>query len=145
MALSRVSPAGDWPAEILEAARETFNGHLTLYRPGEPGTYDSKTNTFAGGTPDEVLIADRPARAQHIRLPQEYNDGNGWGTKRRYRFQCEILEDDPAITKGLFVRFSGGRDPELEKVAFQVVSATNSSHAALRTIETVSELARVPA
>lgn len=142
MALSPISSPDSWPDEILEAAREFFNGSLSIYVPGEPGTYDPVTDTTTGGTPDVAVISDRPARAQHLRSPQDFNDGNGWDVKRVYRFQCEILAGDPSITKGMVARFTGGRDPELAKVEFQVVSATNSSHAALRTVEAVSELSR---
>lgn len=142
MALSPITSAGDWPVLILEAAREFFNGTLTIYTPGEPGTYDPVADATTGGTPDVVVIGDRPARAQHLRSPQDFNDGTGWDVKRVYRFQCEILPGDPSITKGMVARFTGGRDPELAKVEFQVVSATNSSHAALRTVEAISELSR---
>lgn len=142
MALSPISPAGDWPALILETAREFFNGSLDILLPGEPGKYDPVEDEITGGTPGVAVISGRPARAQHLRAPQDFNDGTGWDVKRVYRFQCEILDGDPSITKGMFARFSGGRDPELAKVEFQIVSATNSSHAALRTIEAISELSR---
>lgn len=142
MALSPIAPAHSWPDGILEAAREFFNGSLSIYIPGEPGAYDPVTDTMTGGTPDVAVIADRPARAQHLRSPQDYHDGSGWDVKRVYRFQCEILPGDPSITKGMVAKFTGGRDPELAKVEFQVVTATNSSHAALRTVECVSELSR---
>lgn len=142
MALSLSNSSAGWPELILETAREFFNGTLDIYLPGEPGTYDPVTDETTGGTPDVPVITGRPARAQHLRAPQDFNDGNGWDVKRVYRFQCEILADDPSITKGMVARFSGGRDPELAKVEFQVVSATNSSHAAVRTIEAVSELSR---
>lgn len=142
MALSPLTPADDWAELILETAKETFNGLITIYRPGTPGTYDPVTDTTVGGTAESIVLGPRAARAQHLRLPQEFNDGTGWDVKRRYRFQFEILDGDPSITKGLYARFSGGRDPELAKVEFQIASATNSSHAALRTVEAVSELAR---
>lgn len=131
-----------WEHEILEAARETFNGFITISRPEAPGIYYPATGEYTDGSPGAVLIADRPARAQHIRLPEEKADGDGWQTKRRYRFQYEILPGDPSITKGLVVTYRGGLDPELAKMTFQVVWATNSSHAALRTVETVTEGAR---
>lgn len=141
MALPRVSSDSSWSGEILEAAREFFNGTLTITKPGTPGQLQPD-GTRGPSTPGETVIAPRPARAQHLASPTETNDGNGWDTRRRYRFQCEILPGDKAITKGLVVTFDGGRDPELEKMTFQVLWATNSSHAAVRTIEAITEGAR---
>jgi hypothetical protein len=141
MALSPVRSESDWSAEILEAAREFMNGELRVMKPGTPGTYDPATDEATGGTEPSVVIDWRPARAQHLRMPVETNDGNGWTSRRRYRFQCEILDGDPLIKKGLYVEYRGGKDPVLAEFAFQVVSAVNSSHAALRTIETITEAA----
>ncbi|WP_217182701.1 DUF6093 family protein [Streptomyces sp. AC495_CC817] len=147
MALSRPpSPfADDWPDEILEGAREEFNGLITIRLPGEPGAYDPVTNPDAIGEPGDIVIGPRPARAQHLRTPRSYNDGNGWQTTFAYQFQCEILPGDPSITKGLVVTFSADpekeplRDPELAKMTYQTVFATNSSHAAVRTINCNTE------
>lgn len=145
--LSPITGDASWPDEILEAAKEFFNGLLTITKPGKAGAYDPVTDTYTGEgyVAPVVLISNRPARAQHISSPREANSADGWDVERRYRFQCEILTGDPSITKGLVATFSGGRDPELAKMTFQVVSATNSSHAALRTVECVTELARASA
>lgn len=131
--------APSWSEEILDAARWTFNGELTVIKPGAPGSFNPVTDTETGGTPDATIVGWRPARAQHIRLPIENNDGNGWTSRRRFRFQCEIRPGDPAIQQGMVVRFRGGNDPTLALFAYQVVSAVNSSHAALRTIECITE------
>lgn len=135
----------DWPDEILAVARQQFNCVIDVIDPtrvvDEP--YDPITDT--GGTSAPlVVIADRPARVQHIRLPLEQSGASEWGTKRRYRVQCEILTGDALIRKGFMVRVRGGRDPVLSRFALQVLSASNSSHAALRTIETITEYGAVP-
>jgi hypothetical protein len=133
----------DWPDEILEEAREEFDGELVIREPGTHGERDPITGAYAPFILGAVVLTARPARAQHIRLPLDSNDGNGSQARRRYRFQCEILPGDAAVTQGLVAYFTGGRDPELAKMTFQVRMATNSSHAALRTIETITEAARV--
>lgn len=145
MALARVRDEAEWPDEIRDAAIEEFTGELEIRLPGTPGEYNPQTGEIDGGTPGTVILSRRPARAQQIRLPEESSSGQGWETSRRYRFQCEILPGDQPVTKGLNVRFFGGRDPELPKMVFQVIWATNSSHAAIRTLECQTEGARLGA
>ena len=61
-------------------------------------------------------------------------------TKRAIRFQIELRAGDPVITTGLTVRVDdGGKNKQLEQFAYTVQSSVNSSHAALRTIEAISE------
>ncbi|UOE45881.1 DUF6093 family protein [Agromyces larvae] len=128
---------GDWSAEILDEVRQEFNGELTLLDPsvavpvGDP--YDPETG-LGGETTFATVIAARPGRAQQFQLPLERAASGQWITKRRYRFQCEIKADDPLIEKGMLLKWSGGKDPVLSKLTFTVLAATNSSHAALRTI-----------
>ncbi len=138
----------DWPEEILEAAREFFNCTIDVILPGKNGKYNPDTDEYTGEgyVPDTTILEGRAARAQHIRLPLEQSGAYEWATKRRYRFQLELLEADPTIRKGMVVRVrAGGRDPVLEHFAFEVASASNSSHAALRTIETLTEFGVSPA
>jgi hypothetical protein len=142
MALSPVSSGSDWSAEILDGAKGEFNGELRIMLPGAPGVYRPVADEVDGGTEALVVIDWRPGRAQHIRLPLEINNGDGWNTERRYRFQCEILDGDPLIPQGSYVEFRGGKDPSLHDFTFQVTSAVNSSHAALRTILTATESAK---
>lgn len=137
--------ATSWEQEIHDGAVEEFDGEIEVRKPGTPGTpgsFDPVTGTKDPDTPGDVVLSRRAARAQQIRLPLESSDGNSWQTRRRYRFQCEILPGDPSVTKGLVVKFFGGRDPELPKMTFQVSWATNSSHAPVRTIETLTEGSR---
>lgn len=147
MALSRPPSkfAESWPDEIAAAAREEFNGLVTVSKPGTVTGYDPITNPNGTYVPGEIVIPPRPGRAQNLSSPREYNDGNGWQTELTYQFQCDILAGDPSITKGLIVTFSADpekgplRDPELAKMSFQVAFATNSSHAAVRTIMCATE------
>ncbi|MDL5351094.1 DUF6093 family protein [Microbacterium sp. zg-YB36] len=140
MPLSPIPTAAHWSDVIAEAARTMFNGEARVMLPGTPGTYDPITDTVTGGTPPTVAQDWRPARAQHVGMPLETSDGNGWSTKRRFRFQWDLLPDDPIITKGMYVEYRGGKDPSLARFDYQVLSAVNSSHAALRTVEAMSEL-----
>jgi hypothetical protein len=138
----------DWPEEILEVARDFFNCTIDVILPGKPGKYDpiTDTNTGEGYVAPTTILEARAARAQHIRLPLEQAGAYEWSTKRRYRFQIELLAADPVVRKGMVVRVrAGGRDPVLENFAFEVASASNSSHAALRTIETLTEFGVSPA
>lgn len=144
MALRRPPKDEDWPEEILEAARSQCNSVISVYADdGVAGTYDPKTDTRTGGTPDSVLIQSRPARIQHLGAPSEVASSFAWENKRRYRFQIEMLEADPDIPKGAYVKVEdGGRNPKLVGPAYQITSAGNSSHAALRTILASTEAAR---
>src|SRR5690606_35515511 len=113
-----------------------FNGELQVVKPGKPGRLKfGEEGGRERGTDEAIIIDWRPARAQHVRLALEQAGSAEWATKRRYRFQCEMLPSDPIITKGMLVRFRGGNDATLASFTFQVISASNSSHAALRTIE----------
>lgn len=138
--LSPIPTADSWPDEIAALARTEFAATIDVIIPGTPGKYDPKNDTRTGGTADIVLIEARPARAQHLRQPAETSGAGEWSTKRRYRFQIDLLPGDPLIEKATIVRVrSCPRDPSLTQYAFQVVNASNSSQAALRTIETVTE------
>ncbi len=134
-----------WAEEIAALARTEFRTVIDIVTPGTRGTFNSKTDSFEGGTPDVVVIAERPARAQHLRQPLDQSGSKEWGTKRNYRFQIDMIAGDPLITKGMVIRVrSAPRNPSLTSFAFQVASAANSDNAALRTIETTTEFAAVP-
>lgn len=147
--LSPVVDTDNWGEEILEDAREFFNGRIEVLDPSniietpfDPDTDeggDSSLEIVLTNDPDDP-VRGRPARIQHLRLPLE-NAGSGeWATKRRYRMQVEILPGDPVLQKGQIVNvLDGGKDPSLEAFSYTLVSAANSSHAALRTLETVTE------
>ena len=137
-------PADSWSDEIAAAAEEMMNGVIDVYIPGEPGEYNPITDEIEGGTPDQVIVNASKARIQHLAGPAEAAGSAEWATKRRFRFQIPLQAGDAPITKGMLVRVvDGGRDPGLESYSYTVLSAVNSSHAALRTIEAVTEGAPV--
>ncbi len=127
--------------EILDAAREFMTGRIEVIDPSNviETPYDPITDT--GGTAEpEVLIANRPARIQQLNMPSESASSGEWATKRRVRFQVEILDGDPTLRKGLIVRvLDGAKDPTLEEFRYTISSAINSTQAALRTLECVTE------
>jgi hypothetical protein len=131
----------DWGAEIAEEARTEFRGSIVIEKPGKPGVWDPKTQTFDdSGTPATEIIPERPARIQPYNQAIANSDGNGYTVRRRIRFQQDILPDDPIIKKGSVVRvIDGGRDHTLASFVYPVISAINSSSAAQRTIETSTE------
>ena len=134
MALAPIDTETHWADEIRDIAIEEFDAEITIRKPGKPGEYDPVTGTYGDEEEGELLIDSRIGRAQNLRSPLDYNDGNGWQTKLDYRIQFDMREDDPSITKGMVVTVSGGRDPELEKMTFHVGFATNSTHMAVRTV-----------
>jgi hypothetical protein len=134
MALSRPNFTAHWSDEIRDDAIEFFTAKITVKHPDGPGTFNPTTGTVTPGASGAVLIKDRIGRAQNLRSPIDFNDGNGWQTKLDYRIQIDARPGDPSITKGLIVLVSGGKDPELQKMTFHVGFATNSTDMAVRTI-----------
>lgn len=129
MSLPRRASIEDWSSEIEALAREQRNGKIVVYKPDR-----------------SVIIAERPARIQNVRATPEVATSIEWSTKRFYRFQVELRPDDPHIPAGSIVRVTdGGKDHTLVDYVYEVLSASNSSHAALRTIETVTNLKPSPA
>lgn len=133
MQLPALTDDSDWSAEITEDAVGEMNGRIGVYAPGDR---DDLTE----------VMAPRRARIQQIRRPVQAVGADEWTIVRDFVFQVEILPgdadltDDQIIRKGLIVRvFDGGKDQWLERFAFPVLNAVNSSHAALRTIQCTSE------
>lgn len=139
--LPPITSGDDWLAEIAAEALKEFTASIMVILPGFSGRYDPELDAHVGADTGSVALAERPARIQHIRLPLETAGSAEWATRRRYRFQVELRPGDPVITKGMIVVVTdGGRDPNLEAFTYEVISATNSSHAAIRTIETITEM-----
>lgn len=130
-------PAG-WQDVIASVAAEYMNGVIQIVNPSAALTpYDPVTGQ--GGEPQQTPIFEGPARIQHIRFPRETPGTYQWGANRYFRFQIDY---DPAveIQKGFTIYVTdGGRDVTLEALRFEVISAVNSSHRAVRTIEAVTD------
>lgn len=93
----------------------------------------------------DVILKDRPARVQQLRTPTVFSDSGELANKRAFLFEIELREGDPIIKRGMLVRVTdGGRDPQLKSYGFTVTNSVNSSEAAIRTIETISELNIMP-
>jgi len=132
----------DWPDEIAAAARDEFNCTIDITDPNTVTTtdYDPTTDT-GGGSTVLTIMTDRPARMQQLHIPQEAITPGVAGKKRDVRFQIDLLPDDPIIRSGFIVRVrSTTRNQKLLRFAFVVNSEINSSHAALTTIETTTDL-----
>lgn len=109
--------------------------HGSHFRKATISVFDGRTTILAG----------RPARVQQQRSPAVATDSGQHIAKRAFLFEIELRAGDPVIKKGMLVRVTnGGRDPQLENYGFTVTNSVNSSEAAVRTIETITELDVLP-
>ena len=115
-----------WSQEIGAAAEEYMNVEVKFY--------DSA----------KTLKLTTKARVQHLRNPIDISTSTAMATKRNIRLQIPLSAASTFIVKGWLVQVDGGNDPSLESITLTVLSAINSSHAALRTIECQSELVATP-
>lgn len=142
-ALPSLREPSDWTAPITAMVKAHMRGVIDIYDPktaATSGHYDPTTDAQPTSAAVKILSA-RAARIQPIRTDQILNDAGEFVIQRFVRFQIELLADDPALHEGLIVRVTdGGKDTVLTKFAFQVLSAVNSSDAAVRTIETVAQM-----
>jgi len=116
-----------WEAEIAAEAIGEMNAVIRIY---------------TSVTDETVIVDNRPARLVVIERPQQILGTDQWNVERRTRIQIELKQDDPLFLKGMIVRvLDGGRDPSLERYAFEVMITTSDSHAAVRTLECISEFA----
>ena len=92
------------------------------------------------------ILFQGSARVQQIRQPQDASTTYEWSAQRNFRFQIDYdLVAGVNISKGNFIRvLSGGRDATLYHMPFEVLSAVNSDHRAVRTIETTTSGAILP-
>lgn len=107
--------------------------------------------TFKFYSSDKSLKLTTKGRFQHKRAPLDASSATSWGTKRAGHGQVPLDAIAGQISKGWIAQIGPGvddrtgaaiplRDPTLALVSFTVQSAVNSSHAALRTVELISEL-----
>jgi len=103
----------------------------------------------------KVLKLTTKGRFQHKRSTLDASNATAWETKRAAHVQIPLTAIAGLVSKGWIAQISAGvddatgatiplRDPTLALVSFTVQSAVNSSHAALRTVELMSELAPTP-
>lgn len=127
-----------WSDTIAEVAEQFMNATIQVLEPsgGEP-TYNEALKDYV--MPEPVVLVECVARIQHVRVPNPQNTEYQWSMGRHYRFQVPYSDVEGLyIRKGLIVKvLDGGRDAELNDLLFEVLGATNSSHRAVRTIETV--------
>jgi hypothetical protein len=141
MPLPRRSFVSDWRAPIIEADKKEMRGVISIHVSGDaPDSYDPFQDS-GGRRSKRYLVENRAARIQHLRAPADASTDDQWQMKRSFRFKIELLPGDPVIPQGAIVRvIDGGEDPTLVAYQFTVTSAVNSSSAATRTIEAVSEM-----
>jgi hypothetical protein len=147
MSLPARTAPGDWPAVIENIAKRYRRAIISVFNPSD--VLDTRYNPLAdtGGKSTMVaVIENRAARIVPISVPREFEGKQEWATKEFFHVQIELLGADPLLTKGLILRVvDGGKDATLEQYAFTVISAVNSSDAALRTIKCVSGMIPVAA
>ena len=146
VAISR--PGADWPDRILEVAKRFMNAEVCFYEETEPATpYNPVTGE--GGATGIRIIWRGHARVQHLRAPREFATTYQAEATRFFRFQIDPNEtwdgsSVPFLPQGVKARvIAGGRDSDLESLAFVTTSAINSSHMAVRTVELSSNMTSV--
>jgi hypothetical protein len=137
---SLVRASGHWSDVIGQVAEEYFNGVIDIFTVSE-SVEPFNPETGEGGNEVETFIATGvPARIQHLREPRPVTATYEATTYRRVRFQVNLATyGSLAIPEGARIRIAdGGKDPELVGRIAVVTSAVNSSHAAVRTIEGIT-------
>lgn len=121
-----------WEDEIAEAASQFMTAEIVVF-----------TKLPISGA--NILFRGL-ARVQQIQQPRDESTTYEWSTQRHFRFQ--LVYADVAginIAKGNTIRvLSGGRDESLYTLAFEVLSAINSDHRAVRTIEATTNGSALP-
>lgn len=116
-----------------------MNGEVEWFTPGPPLVPFSPT-VPGSGVPTEVEIATTAARIQQLREPREANSAYQATEYRRIRVQIPFSDIALNIQKGVRGRITdGGKDPNLVGIILTVSDARNSSWAALRTVECLTE------
>ncbi len=141
MALPTPASTIEWSSVIRDALLPQLTASIEVWDPKSRTStpYDPVTDT--GGTTTPVLVmAARPASIQQVRYTVQSAGADGWGTKRYYRFQIELIDGDPLVSEGYEIHvIDGGNDPSLVTHRFQVLASGDSSFAALRDIEAVTD------
>ncbi|QIK61804.1 hypothetical protein G7068_16185 [Leucobacter viscericola] len=131
------------PALGVNAWQEDVENVAAQFRKAVISIFDS-TQEDASGNPT-AIISRRPARVQQVRNPSISHDSGQQLVKRPFQFEIELRPTDPIIRKDMLIRVHfADRDPNLCHYGFTVTDSVNSSEAALRTINTLTELAVLP-
>lgn len=134
------TPRTDWQDVILDTARQFMNGEVCFYR--IVGGSDDLPEIGQPGTPATVEVLWKgKARIQHLRAPRRDSTEYQASDSRSFRFQLDPLDEPPIVHAGTKARVTnGGRDSSLETYSYQVESAVNSSHMAVRTVELTADM-----
>ena len=125
----------DWSAEVARSAEANMKANVSLY--------DSVSNP--GAEPTLTHLATSKATIMTLSISDAIVGGQ-WITKRTVNVRIPLSAYAEPITAGLLLRVNDGhRDPTLEQYAFTVLASANSSDAAVRSIDLMSELVVVPA
>lgn len=115
----------DWSDEIAAEAIGEMNAAIRVY--------DSAEN---------IIVDNRPARLAVTERPMQILGTDQWNVMRRLRVQVENRVGDPIFAKGFTIRvLNGGKDATLARYAFTIMTNVSDSHAAVRTLECISEWA----
>ena len=125
MRLPDPATLSDWSDEIAAEAIGEMNGAIRVY-----------------GRDATVIVDNRPARMVITERPMQILGTDQWNVMRRLRVQIENKADDPIFEKGFTIRaLDGGKDVTLTRYAFTIMTNVSDSHAAVRTLECISEWA----
>lgn len=126
VAFPTMPDVSNWPQIIADGAEKFMNGTIQIFVPNS-------------GNPPTILYEGK-ARIQHVRRTEEVNGSYELNYYRNVRFQIPLEDSPDSIATGYRVRITnGGRDPDLVNTLYRIESIKNSSHAAVRTIETVGD------
>lgn len=137
-----------WEDEIKDAALPYMDAIVQIYDPNTTSATDYVPEDDTGGVATPTLLWEGAARIQQVKAPVNQSTEYQWAVGRNYRFQCNYDEGLSAIfiRKGLMIQvISAPRDSSLTKMHYQVVTATNSDHRAVRTIECITDGLEHPA
>ena len=129
---AEMSYDANWPLEIAAAVLPFMTATAKFYDP-------------TSATPTEAVLTSA-ARAQPFRLQTDASTETNWANKRLVRLQLPLDATTGIIEQGWACQLEGCADPTLNMVTLIVVSAINSSHAAIRTViceTSMNETARI--
>jgi len=129
----------DWEDEIAEDAFTEFNATIDIQDPNTLTTvpYDPVTGEGGYSVP-QVIAAGIPARLQQVKSPRAVDTTYDYSEYRPYRVQTRMVDVPGLIPKGFQVVVkTNPRDISIVGKVLAVQVSTNSSNAAVRTIETI--------